>query len=274
LIWGISRRPTRFQAAVEADRQLDLNDLLGTVLLLGRDDRSTDAWKESLASISDARCRSLRPSAVVVNRLGLRAWGGVGVLGALLFTFGLFTARPVDVAAAPPSTSTSISLLPSNPLNSSEPIARTNSRPPGPGGVDDDSNRSFDLNRLDDSSTAGNNDQSHSANFGANHATGGGMAVTHNVDAQHASSTIQETGGDLSRSGPTAAGMGNADSRGGASGDSASSTASPSGQIPDRAPPWKSDQWTRSAEAAQAAINSGRVPDADADLVRDYFQRD
>src|ERR1700722_9529269 len=35
LLWGILRRPTRLDSAMEADRQLDLKDLLGTALSLG-----------------------------------------------------------------------------------------------------------------------------------------------------------------------------------------------------------------------------------------------
>jgi hypothetical protein len=271
LVWGISRRPTRFEAALEADRQLDLNDLLGTVVQFNR---PADAWTELIASISDARCRSLRPSAVIVNRLGLRAWGGVGVLGALLFTFALFTARPADVSAASPLASATPNSAPIAPLNSPDQTARPNSRPPGPGGVDDNANRDFEQATPVDSATTGDSNADHSANPGTSPATGGGTAITRQMASQHDFPATPQSSGNSSQSGLAAAGIGRPDSRAAAPGDSASNLASPPVDIAHRVPPWQSGDWTGAADAAQTAINSGRVPDSDADLVRDYFQRD
>ena len=80
LILGISRKPSRLQAAIEADKQLGLNDLLGTVMLLTQS-QSGLAWQATVAAIADDRCRSLNPSAVFVSRIDLRGWAGVGILG-------------------------------------------------------------------------------------------------------------------------------------------------------------------------------------------------
>lgn len=37
--------------------------------------------------------------------------------------------------------------------------------------------------------------------------------------------------------------------------------------------PWQTDAWSQRRDAAQAAVDAGRIPDAYRDLVRDYFDR-
>ncbi|MGD0767178.1 MAG: hypothetical protein ABSB42_03040 [Tepidisphaeraceae bacterium] len=279
LIRGISRRPTVLQAAVEADRQLDLHELLGTILQLAASPAES-AWRDSVAAFAENQCRSLKlkPSAVIVSRLGLRAWAGIGILGALLLTSAALTARPADVTAA---SSSALAYVPANssqppdaaPTNINEEPARTAARPPGPGGTDDDSNRAFPRNRSDDStggSVPRQNVQSHSAN-GLGSTPGGGIAVipapmlppewpqTHNVN------------GDISHAGRVAAGTGQSDPR--APGDTNSTIASSASAVAHPAP-WTTPGWPTDAAAAENSITTGRIPDADADLVRDYFQRD
>jgi hypothetical protein len=274
LIWGISRRPTRFEAAVEADRQLNLHDLLGTIHLLTN--HSSDPWRESLANVADARCRSLHPSAVIVNRLGLRAWTGVGILGALLVTTGLFTARPINTNAA------AIAMESNNPisLQAIQPsIAfanqnqQTPSRPPGTGGTDDISNRVTDESQPDDL----HSETPSQANRGETHSTagpslsgGGGAATTDTKQPTPDSLTPIDAGPHSSHTGKSSAGP--ADPNAITSGDSTAVTASEKSN--QTSPPWTSTDWPADSNAAQAAINSGRVPDSDADLVRDYFRRD
>ena len=274
LIWGISRRPTRFQAAVEADRQLNLHDLLGTVYLLSHENKPDNFWADAIALTSDNQCRSLRPSDVVVNQLGLRAWGGVGILGALLITMGLFTARPINVTAASVAESNS----PTLPQNIQPSFASANqsqdltARPPGTGGTDDIANRGAEQNQPDDShndSPEPNRAQSHSVT-GSNSSTGGGAAITHSLQPPLESPTIGHASAGLTHSGLSAAGQ--SDSHANIPGDSNATTAT---EIANhRSPPWTSNQWSEDTAAAQAAINSGKVPDSDADLVRDFFRRD
>src|SRR5438034_11031607 len=56
VVWGITSRPTRLAAAVEADRQLKWADLLSTALTLrqGGDD---DAFSRSILAIVEASSR-------------------------------------------------------------------------------------------------------------------------------------------------------------------------------------------------------------------------
>lgn len=275
LIWGISRRPTRFQAAVEADRQLNLHDLLGTVYLLTN--RPSDPWQESLAIISEAQCRSLRPSAVIVNRLGLRAWTGVGILGTLLITTGLFTSQPTHINAAAITTESN---NPVSPQNAQSPIAFADQnpqiipRPPGTGGTDDISNRAAEQNQPDDSppdsSSQANPTQTHSA-AGTNSSIGGGAAITHSIQPPLESPASANPATAMAHTGQSNSGP--ADSHAIASGDSSAMTANEKA-IQRQSPPWTSNDWPADTAAAQAAINSAHVPDSDADLVRDYFRRD
>lgn len=278
LVRGLSRLPTRFQAAALADRQLNLHDLLGTVYLLA--DLASDPWRESVGFISDSRCRSLRPSAVVVNRLGLRAWGGVGILGALLITLGLFTARPIDVSAA---TSSSESNPLAGPRMNQPPVAVADqatpraARPPGPGGTDDISNRGFEQDRPDDSQAdaLSKTDSAHNQSASADDsAAGGGATVTRSHESPHQPPPIVDAANNLSHSGPAAAGAAQSDASAHSPGDFGAASASPSQNINPPAPPWQADQWPSDVAAAQRDLAAGRVPDSDADLVRDYFQRD
>jgi hypothetical protein len=278
LFWGISRRPTRLQAAVEADRQLGLDDLLGTILQLGPSGAES-AWRQSLAAFAENRCRALKPSVVIVSRLGLRAWAGVGILGGLLLTCAALTARPSDVTAA---SSSALAYVPANSSQSpdavqtnlnEEPVATA--RPPGPGGTDDDSHRAFPQIRPDDSTGGaipGQNPQSHSSNATGS-SPGTGAAVTPSVKSSAPWPQSQDFSGDISRSGRTTAGGGRSDRNASAPGDT-NSTIAPSASAAVHPPPWITTAWPADAAAAEDAISAGRVPDADADLVRDYFRRE
>jgi hypothetical protein len=288
LIWGISRRPTILQAAVEADRQLNLDDLLGTIVQMagsgggGKAFRAESAWRESVAAFAENQCRTLKlnPSAVIVSRLGLRAWAGVGILGALLVTFAALTARPGDVTAA---SSSALAYVPADSSQAPDAAATnitgepalTAARPPGPGGADDDSNRGFPQNRSDDSTGGAiprQNPQSHSLS-GTSSSPGNGVAVTPTPRPSPEWPQAHNASGDISHAGGVAAGSGRSDRGASAAGDT-NSTVAASASATAHPAPWTTPGWPADAAAAENSINSGRVPDADADLVRDYFQRD
>src|SRR5947209_3912906 len=56
LATGWWRRPSKLDSAIEADRQLNLADLLSTAWLHGRSPR--DPWVQTVLNIADARCRN------------------------------------------------------------------------------------------------------------------------------------------------------------------------------------------------------------------------
>jgi hypothetical protein len=274
-IWGISRRPTRLQAAIEADSQLGLHDLLGTVVLFDKSE-TRSPWENSIAAFADEHCRTLRPSAIIVNRIGLRGWAGVGILGALLLTFALFTARPTEATAA---TSALGSIAADSPnatntvLKNTKNSLPSSARPPGPGGIDDNSIRSFQQDRPDDSNAglvAEKNSTNHSSG-GLNLSTGSGAATTHNP-ISYDSRLSQDGAGKTAQTGLPANGLGQPDPRINAAGENNSTGASIEGV--KRTAPWESVHWRDDGNAAREAISAGRVPEIDADLVRDYFRRD
>lgn len=283
MVWGFASRPTRLHAAAEADRQLGLDDLLGTVLLLCQsptENLTTPQWRQTLLAISEARCRQLRASAVIVNRLGVRTWGGIGVLVAGLLTLCLFVAQPPDSRA-------SVGLEGQDALHESTPPGSQDmadhaaavhpGRPPGSGGVDQDFHRNLpnDQAALDSTDSFTNNGRPGDAmrSGSGDHGQGTGMART---SARSHVELGPQSAGD---SGSAAAGLwgagdGRADALAKGIGPTGNSVASPDGHPPEVAPPWQAPQWSADTKAAQEAIRTGRVPDSAADLVHDYFQRD
>jgi hypothetical protein len=268
LIRGIARRPTRLQAAIEADHQLGLHDLLGTIASFNKS-HSTDDWQLTLAAYAENRCRTLHPSAIIASRLGLRAWAGVGVLGGLLLTCALLTAKPTNATAA-----SSNILADSSPDISSIPASRDSlssvSRPPGPGGTDSNSSRGFPQDHPDNSTTATASSPSRTA--GANSSTGAGIGTTHERNSALDPLPILRTPAESFNEESTSIGRGIPEPNSNHPGQNYSvRSASPAGST--FIAPWSSSHWSADVTAANAAIDSGQVPPDDRDLVRDYFQR-
>src|SRR4051794_28609040 len=64
LLWGVIRRPRPLAAAVEADRQLGLHDLLGTALVMRRQlNGADDPWAAAVLAVAEDRCRGLSSAA-------------------------------------------------------------------------------------------------------------------------------------------------------------------------------------------------------------------
>src|SRR5688572_30695924 len=78
MLWGATRRPSALAAAMEADRQLRTADLLATAWAL-RQRRASDAFQHVVLAQAVARCARIAPSAVMLHRMGVRAWGGVAL---------------------------------------------------------------------------------------------------------------------------------------------------------------------------------------------------
>jgi hypothetical protein len=96
-LWSLGRRPTLMGVAVEADRQLNLSELISSALLIGP--ASADAVEQSLRSMAEQTCAGFPANRVVVGRLGRRGWGGVAVGGALILS-GLLLQRPPSTRAS------------------------------------------------------------------------------------------------------------------------------------------------------------------------------
>lgn len=97
----IHRWPTLRHGAIEADRQFDLSDLLTTALRQHDDaEPAPDLMTAAVLAMADARCGELSPADVVLNRLGARAWGGIGLSVALVLTLAVIPVRPSRSEAA------------------------------------------------------------------------------------------------------------------------------------------------------------------------------
>jgi hypothetical protein len=274
---GIVRRPTRLEAAVEADRQLKLHDLLGTVLLIGQPGKTAEPdWQTAILTMAENRIATLRPSDVLAARLGLRTWGGIGVLTSLLLTLSILSAHPADLRAAAgigdnSSPSRILALeqtsFPSGFFNSS---ASPNPRHFNESQTND-SVHQFQQDQPDkrDPAALAGQDSSNSQN--GNGGGGTGLAVTQQktegskLKDAHVSSSGQSHGSELS------GGNGKADA-------SAISSATSTGGAVDQQPtsrpaaPWKPG----SPASAQGTSdgNDRPAPDGINDLLKDYFQRD
>jgi hypothetical protein len=89
---SIHRWPTRAMAAAEIDRQLQLDDLLTTVLLNGA--RQDDAFTRAVSAMADARCVQHRPSEVLLRRFGIRTWTGIGLCMCIAVTLASIPLSP------------------------------------------------------------------------------------------------------------------------------------------------------------------------------------
>jgi hypothetical protein len=278
-IWGFNLRPTRLDAAGEADRQLKLDDLLGTVLLMqrGRNDLTTPQWRQALGAMADNRCRGLRASSVIAGKFGLRAWGGIGVSAGLLLTIGMLTSGSASLQAATDggrniAGGNAKRSVPSGQFASASDQT-SGGRPAGENAIDENSDRSFVRSQPDSSQTSGRANANGEAGAAGASGTGGGSART-SADSGRATNLAQNAGhSNAQRGAEAAAGNGSADTNATASGSS-NGNVMPGTNHPNAAAPWQSTQWPADKAAADSAVRAGHVPDVEADLVRDYFQQD
>jgi len=276
LLWAFASRPTALTAAMEADRQLKLSDLLGTALLLRRIG-TNDQVEQTVLALAEARCSQASPSAVVIHRLGARGWGGVGLAAALvagLCLIGPDNARSQAKAAGPKSWQDVE--LENDKANATKLVSAVDMRRVKEGGGTDDVDPLKSNIPTPDSATATTVTHSDAHN---NDATGA-QAGTGTGSAQSASKTNQGNTADATATGSSKTNTGNNTAGGGgiSSENSNNSTAAGgtagAGKPRRPAPIWRSDTWPADQQAAQAAIRSGQIPDAYRDLVRDYFQRE
>jgi hypothetical protein len=294
LAWGVARRPRLLDTATEADRQLGLADLLGTALTAGhsRINDQPDPWAASVLAVAEARCRTLAPSAVVLNRLGARAWGGIGLATALLLTLALLAGSPADTRAARANT---LDRSKGNAANIEPPA-----QPEHPLLVVGAPQRTAP-------SESDNDDRSHPTPIAAPadaSAADSTSASTPHTDPDSTRSPSAGAASGTSGSGqtkpppapgttppsPTASASDHHDSpqptANSTAGGAGASTPNPTSRQPGltgagsagsaagrETPPWQSDRWGQDVQNAREAVDSGRVPAGYRDIVRKYFER-
>ncbi len=286
---GIARRPTALDAAMEADCQLRLADLLGSALLVRRT-ADNDPWSASVLAAAEAQCAGLSPSLVLLHRLGLRAWGGIGLAASLVLTVALLGGNPDDLRAARSADSAAVGSAADNPAVPPHPLLDLQTSGAGPlaprQDVQDElSNRTGDATLspasrpVTDSQNIAEADPSHGAAQATPDGHGGGAGRTdtphhHATEAPSVESSnpaVKPIG-----SGRTASGTGAPSeiANGSHGGEASTAVAGSASSSKSHVAPWSSNRWNDDVRRAHEAVDSGRVPPAYQDLVRDYFDRD
>lgn len=276
LAWALLHRPQALDAAAEADRQLHLADLLSTAWLLRNHPPTVDPFAAAVLASANARCAGLAPSAILFNRLGKRAWSGIGLTAALVLTLGLISSNPIDSlavasqrqallkpTATPPAPPAQAFPNPAGARTRSEAIA---SDYPG-------AKNETPLDPTQATAGAAKNPSSSDSTQMASDPTGTGLGsgrseASRSADPLRAAGTDRaRTGGQAAASGTGAPGAPRSAPRG-ASGQSAGHPAAT-----PTAPLWSAQTWPAAQEAADAALRANTIPPAYHELIRDYFNR-
>jgi hypothetical protein len=287
-VWGIVRRPTVFQAALEVDRQTNSAELFSSALIVSQTaDFRANAWSGAVVAAAEQRRRDASMSKISLARFGARAWGGIVL--ALTLVFALVMLGPaqshdqgMDVAVANRAKSSTADRPEAQSANS---IALAINRPiilPDP---DDLNPNSFGQNQTSspDPSNAkpAAADPSDAQTAKPSSDGNGGKTARTKPPANSAKAQLTEhapgaLASPSNNPGPTAAGSGSSPGStppaqpSNATGDNA--TASQAVQ-PSRPLPWDAANWPAQVELAHKAIDAGGVPAGYRDLIRDYFSR-
>jgi hypothetical protein len=275
-IAALLRRPRMIEAAVQADRQLKLADLLATAWQLERNPQR-ESFEEAVLLVANGKASQLQPRLVLLHRLGMRAWSGIGLAGALVLTVAILTANPIDTEAA------SSPFGPQKATNKSQQdqkASRANSdvafaprpaaiSPDHPGGEDDPLPGAGKTTDSATNAARGQNTDVQASNPNGAGAGAGKSAPTPDKANPFASGTNSSR---TNTAGKAASGVGNSSEKGNAGNGNSSASVGNSSKS-SIAPAWQSDSWPAAQQAADAAISSGQVPPAYHDLVREYFKR-
>ncbi len=277
IVWALSSRPSKLAAAMEADRQLKLHDLLGTALLLQRSSSPGDI-EQTVISQAQASCSHFSPATVVLHRLGARGWGGIGLAAALvagLYLMGPDTTRAESRASLTPR-SWQETELENDQANATHLLTTPDMRRQREGGGSDEDPPKSNPSDPDESTTgaaATNTSQAAHNDAGATH-EGSGAGAAQSASKTNPAKTTDVTSGTShtnSPGGDAAGGGGASTENGNTAGKSGNTATAIKSHQP--APIWQSLSWPADQESARSAIRSGQIPDAYRELVRDYFER-
>lgn len=280
IMWGLARRPSRFEAVVEADRQLKLADLLATAYAQ-RD--GGDPWQLTVLALAEARCRSLSPASVVVNRYGGRAWGGIGLAAMTGLTLALLSgvphasrARSAETNRANAAATAARAERPhGQPMNAASPqrSARVNATDraarTGMGAEADASETRRESGSDNRFARLGRDAVSGGERAGQTAASGDAVPRPRGRGRESSDDAMATAAGGGAAAPATAGGpAGSVGSAAASGGRSASGN-----RAEDReTPPWSLSSWNADRAAAGDAIPSGRVPDVYRDVVSEYFR--
>jgi hypothetical protein len=276
-IWPLLRRPRMLDTVTEADRQLNLADLLATAWTLARrTDASHDPFEQAVLQIADARAATLSPSSVILNRLNARAWTGIGLTSALALTLALLSANPIiSQANSPHATATN----PNVPSRTNDPT-RSSNRNPGARAtplVKDHPNpqdeNAFNPARRTTQVTGNPTDSSNDTAAAADPTgSGPGTGASRSPAAEPLANAAKSTPRNQSGSTPGSGGGATSDPSATRNGDSSISASDSA--VRQTVPTWTTTRWPSARSTAERALRSGAVPSQYHDLIRSYFNRD
>ncbi len=278
--WTIGAWPSKQSAAAEADRQLNLADLLVTALQLKHKDPSkpTDLFTDAVLAMANARCANLSPSTVALNRLGIRGWSGIGLSAALVLALVVLPLQPQRSDAYNVSSSPLLTAESKQPGidAATDALHRNAGAIPAPrnDATNDDANRvsASSVNAGDHSNQQNPSTSNLHSIPGAGQEPAGGSATTSQASPNPIPQHLSTDAAPSSHI-PTAplAGGGSAanniNSNHGATTGFLTSQQKTSRSIP----PWQTPDWPAAGNSANIAITNGQVPPAYRDLVKDYF---
>lgn len=262
-IISLRHRPSDIHAAIQADRQWRLDELLvsaaGVLELSGREGIDP-AMRETILQLAASELSQHHVNDLVLHRFGRRAWTGMGLLPLLLVLLTGIGSHPLVLRAAAEArlhrenTST---IDKSDRVNSS-PADRSIHPAPKP-------DRARPLNEASDRPTPPL--AARAGNESRNTMNATGSAPGRTDDAQVSQARNRSVGSDpADRSGTASGGNGaTADSDG---------AAWQSGRVAARgpaAPPWDRPDWN--AQKTRELLSLEQAPASYRDLIRDYFSR-
>ena len=225
-----------------------------------------DPWARAVVAVADQRCGSLSPDAIILRKLGARAWGGIGLAAAMVVTLGALSALPADSRAREDAFARSeatAAVTTGDTPDAAEPReARSPKFDPAEGAISGESPETAEPSARVGQPTALRS---------ADPSSGNGTGVGRTNSKPHGELTPAGHGGDAT--------MGTAPAGGGATGQIPPPTASTAAGTTTAArlskpssPPWQSPSWPADRADALRAVQTGRVPDNCRDVVREYFR--
>jgi hypothetical protein len=261
------RWPTRMTAAIEADRQLRMDDLLTTAIFSSA--ITFDDFSQAVISMADTRCQSHSPSEVVLRQLGIRSWSGVGLAMATAAILAVIPFRPSSSQA----TDASISVLTSNPSADADANASQQSHGPlastgNPMSETASSNAMTAEQPVGPNASSADHSQSNPG-LGSTNGSGAGSSTTGAPSAQPPQS-IGSDSHQQNQAGTTAGGW-DRSSNNPELGESGGGPTNITGGSSKPTPQWNGNGQTNPRPSTPSTDD--RIPPEDRDLVRQFFNR-
>jgi hypothetical protein len=275
-VWAGKDPPTLLAAAMEADQQLNLADLLGSALLAT--DGEADGWRQSLLAVADERCRNLKNADVFLARVSPRTWSLIGLATLVVLTLSVWVGRPTPILAADSRTGLASSALPGDddrPLLAPVDLGQHPSAAPREG-EDPAANppATADAHSPQNSGESAADRSEHDRQQRAANAGQGGQLARSSAPIEFTKHDASAAVGNAAANstGQVAGGNGRAVEESGRTG-AADGIVAMNGARANVSAPWQSVDWPRDVADAMAEMRRGDAPATYHDLLRDYFQR-